>query len=74
MTSGSRADGRFDKSEFIYIARYDQYQCPAGQRATFRFARQSAGPKIRRYWNSSCPQCPIKERSTLGDYRRIARW
>ena len=38
MTSGAKAQGRFDKSDFIYIARDDQYQCPAGERAIYRFA------------------------------------
>lgn len=37
MTSGAKAQGRFDKSDFIYIARDDQYQCPAGERAIYRF-------------------------------------
>jgi transposase len=27
-TSGAKADGRFDRSDFIYIARDDEYQCP----------------------------------------------
>lgn len=74
MTSSAKADGRFDKSEFIYIARDDQYQCPAGQRAIYRFTREEAGLQIRRYWSSACPQCPIKERCTPSDYRRISRW
>ena len=33
MTSNAKAEGRFDKSDFIYIAKDDEYQCPAGQRA-----------------------------------------
>ncbi|CAE6826399.1 hypothetical protein R20943_06419 [Paraburkholderia aspalathi] len=32
QTSGAKADGRFDRADFIYIARDDQYLCPAGQR------------------------------------------
>ena len=29
-TSNAKAEGRFDKADFIYIARDDEYQCPAG--------------------------------------------
>ena len=32
MTSNAKAEGRFDKSDLIYIAKDDEYQCPAGQR------------------------------------------
>jgi len=32
MTSNSRAEGRFSKLDFIYIARDDEYLCPAGER------------------------------------------
>jgi len=30
--------------------------------------------KLRRYWTSACPRCPIKAQCTTGDYRRISRW
>ena len=29
---------------------------------------------MHRYWSSACPACPIKDRCTPGDYRRITRW
>lgn len=74
MTSNAKAEGRFDKSDFIYIARDDEYKCPAGQRAIYRFTREEAGLQIRRYWSSACPQCPIKAQCTPSDYRRISRW
>ena len=38
MTSNAKAEGRFDKSDFIYIAKDDEYQCPAGERAIYRFS------------------------------------
>jgi transposase len=60
MTSNAKAEGRFDKSDFIYIARDDEYKCPAGQRAIYRYTRDERGLQIRRYWSSACPQCPIK--------------
>ena len=75
MTSNAKAEGRFDKSDFIYIAKDDEYQCPAGERAIYRFtsAREngytatSTGPAPAR-------SCPMKEQCTTSDYRRIRRW
>jgi transposase len=74
MTSNAKAEKRFDKADFIYIARDDEYQCPAGERAVYRFTREENGLQIRRYWTSSCPSCPLKPRCTPSDYRRISRW
>jgi hypothetical protein len=74
MTSNARAEGRFDKSDFIYIARADEYQCPAGQRAIHRFSREESGLQIHIYWSSACPACPMKAQCTTSEYRRIRRW
>jgi len=74
MTSNARFMGRFDKSDFIYIARDDEYQCPAGQRAIYRYTREEGGQQIRRYWSSECVGCTMKPQCTTGDYRRISRW
>lgn len=74
MTSNARAEGRFDKTDFIYIARADEYQCPAGRRAIHRFSREEAGLQIHIYWSSACPACPMKAQCTTGEYRRIRRW
>ena len=74
MTSNAKAENRFDKSDFIYVARDDEYQCPAGQRAIYRFTREENGLQIRRYWTSACPSCPMKAKCTPSDYRRISRW
>jgi hypothetical protein len=73
-TSNAKAEGRFDRADFLYIARDDEYQCPAGERAIYRFAREENGLQLRRYWSSACPQCPMKARCTPSDYRRISRW
>jgi len=73
-TSNAKAEGRFDKADFIYVARDDEYQCPAGQRAIYRFTREENGLQVRRYWSSACPDCPLKRRCTPSDYRRISRW
>jgi transposase len=74
MTSNARAEGRFDKTDFIYIAEVDEYQCPAGQRAIHRFSREERGLPIRVYWSSACPECPMKSECTTSQYRRIRRW
>ncbi|MES2992165.1 MAG: IS1182 family transposase [Pseudomonadota bacterium] len=74
MTSNAKADGRFDKADFIYIAKDDEYQCPAGERAMHRFTREEGGLQIRRYWSSECPGCPLKAQCTPSPYRRISRW
>ena len=74
LTSNSRADGRFDKRDFIYVAKRDEYRCPAGERAIWRMTTVENGRRMHRYWPSACPRCPIKSRCTPSDYRRIARW
>jgi transposase len=74
MTSNSRADGRFDKQDFIYIASDDEYRCPAGQRAIKRFTTIEHGMTLSKYWSSTCPRCPLKAQCTTSDYRRITRW
>ena len=74
LTSNSRADGRFDKRDFIYIAERDEYRCPAGERAIWRMTTVENGRTMHRYWPSACPRCPLKSRCTPSDYRRIARW
>ncbi|MBT9508175.1 IS1182 family transposase [Rhodoferax sp.] len=73
-TSNAKAEGRFDKADFVYIAKDDEYRCPAGQRAIYRFTREESGLQIRRYWSSACTQCAIKTKCTPSDYRRISRW
>jgi hypothetical protein len=74
MTSGAKAEGRFSKADFIYLKRVDQYQCPAGERAIYRFSAVENGLTIRKYWSSACPQCPLKRQCTTSSYRRITRW
>ena len=74
LTSNAKAEGRFDKRDFIYIAKDDEYRCPADQRAIYRFTREEHGLQIRRYRSSACPQCPMKAQCTPSDYRRISRW
>lgn len=75
MTSNAKAEGRFDKSDFIYIAKDDEYQCPAGERAIYRFSTlEKTGLNVHLYWTSACPGCAIKAQCTTSSYRRIRRW
>jgi len=74
LTSNSKADGRFDKRDFVYIPEDNEYRCPAGQRAIKRFTSIERGMTLHRYWPSACPKCPIKAQCTPSDYRRITRW
>lgn len=74
MTSNNKAKGQFDRADFIYKAKADEYECPAGERLIYRFTRTEAGKEIRRYWSSACPRCSIKAKCTTGDYRRVSRW
>ena len=74
LTSNSKAAGRFDKRDFIYIAKSDEYQCPAGERAIRRFTTVENGLTLHKYWSSACPQCKLKAQCTTSVYRRIARW
>ena len=73
QTSNNKAAGLFDKADFRYIPSKDEYRCPAGQRAIWRFTTVEHGITIHKYWSSACPRCPIKSQCTTGEYRRIAR-
>jgi hypothetical protein len=49
MSSGARAEGRFSKADFIYIAKDNQYECPARQRAIYRMTTVEKGLRLHRY-------------------------
>ena len=74
LTSNSRAEGRFDKNDFIYDAKKDEYRCPAGKRAIWRMTTVEDGKTLHRYWSSDCKTCPIKAQCTPSPNRRITRW
>jgi transposase len=74
LNSNSKAEGRFGKPDFIYIASDDEYRCPAGQRLIKRFTTVEAGMMLDIYWSSACPRCPIKAQCTTGSERRVRRW
>jgi transposase len=74
MTSNSLAAGRFDKQDFIYIAEDDEYRCPAGEHAVYRYTSMEDGLPTDTYWSSACPRCALRAQCTTSSYRRIKRW
>ena len=74
MTSGAKAEGRFGKQYFVYVAKDDVYLCPAGERLTYRYTNEEAGKTLRRYWTTACLTCALKPQCTTGRERRISRW
>src|SRR6266487_942060 len=74
LNSNSKADGRFGKPDFIYIASDDEYRCPAGQRLIRHQTTIENEMKIHSYWCSVCPSCPLKSQCTTGKERRVRRW
>jgi len=75
LTSGAKADGRFGKQDFSYIAERDAYRCPAGQLLPHHMTTVENGMTLHRYWDlASCTSCSLKSRCTTGKERRITRW
>jgi hypothetical protein len=74
QTSNNQARGFFDKRDFRYIPSADEYRCPAGKRAIWRFTTVENGLTLSRYWSSNCGTCAMKARYTPSKQRRITRW
>ena len=73
-TSGSNAKGRFGKHDFIYHPEDNSYQCPAGQKMTYRLMSTEDGKDMQVYWPDGCGACELKPVCTTGKERRIKRW
>ena len=74
MTSNSKAEGRFGKQDFRYVAAEDVYVCPAGEKLAYHYTVEEKGLVLRRYWTNACQGCAIKHSCTTGKERRITRW
>ncbi|KEX93577.1 transposase [Pseudomonas putida] len=74
LTSGSKAEGRFGKQDFIYLAASDEYRCPAGQLLTRRHSSVEDGMLLHCYWFSGCQSCAMQKQCTTGKERRVKRW
>lgn len=73
-TSNAKAEGRFDKADFVYDQQKNEYRCPAGQALIWRFASVEKGMTNHRYWSSNCKGCPLKDKCTPSQQRRVTRW
>ena len=74
MTSNAKAEGRFGKQDFRYVANEDVYVCPAGEKLAYRYTTEENGLVLRRYWTNACQNCAIKRTCTTGKERRVSRW
>ena len=71
----AEAGGRFGKEQFSYDAAADTYRCPGGQILSREVEWLKRGEPHIAYANpGACRSCPLKERCTTADYRRITRW
>ena len=75
-TSGNRAAGLYDRSDFIYDAKTNTYRCPADQLLAYRHSSFESGKNIDTYHasNQVCAACPKKSQCTTGVHRRMRRW
>jgi hypothetical protein len=74
-TSANKKRGLFSKDDFRSDRATDTYQCPAGERLTFRFDTVEVGRHIRYYATSACKACASKPACTRSkEGRRITRW
>ena len=53
MTSNSKAEGRFGKPDFRYVAEGDVYICPAGERLSYHYTNEEHGLVLHRYWTNA---------------------
>jgi len=75
-TSTNKAAGLFDRKDFRYEAKADQYRCPAGKALRRRHSSKDRGKKMYYYYASPtvCRACPLKPQCTTGKERRVGRW
>ncbi len=73
-TSNAKAGGRFDKADFVYDRQKNEFRCPAGQSLIWRFTSVEKGLTYHRYWSSNCKGCPLKDKCTPSQERRVTRW
>ena len=74
MTSNAKAEGRFGKQDFRYVADEDIYVCPAGEKLAYHYTTEENSLVLRRYWTNVCQSCAIKHGCTTSRERLISRW
>jgi hypothetical protein len=73
-TSESKARGRYSKADFRYDPDRNEYVCPANERLTYRFDSVEHGKTLWVYMRYGCSSCPLHDRCTTGNAKRIKRW
>jgi transposase len=73
-TSNAKAAGRFSKAEFVYLPDQDAYRCPAGEMLPRYCLTKENDLTLIVYRTAACSGCPLKERCTTGQERRVRRW
>jgi len=74
QTSGNQAKGQFGRDAFRYIAKDNEYECPAGLRLVQHSRTQDKGRTLHLYWTYKCRYCDIKAQCTSGVHRKMSRW
>jgi transposase len=75
LTSNAKAEGRFGKQDFTYVAEQDVYRCPAGALLPHHMTTVERGMTLHRYWDrASCQACSLKPQCTPSVERRVTRW
>ena len=68
-TSNAKAEGRFDKRDFVYKADEDVYLCPAGERLTYRFTTEEAGKVTDLRTTAAANLCRSRPETNIQNYR-----
>ena len=55
MTSNAKAEGRFGKQDFRYVADEDINVCPAGEKLAYHYTTEENSLVLRRYWTNPTP-------------------
>jgi transposase len=75
LTSGAKADGRFGKPDFVYLADEDAYRFPAASLLRRHMTTVENGMTLHHYWDrASCKACALKPKCTPGKERRVTGW
>ena len=74
LTSNAKAQGRFGKDDFVYLAEQDAYRCPANEILDRRHSSIENGLTIHFYYTTKCGACPLRTQCTTGKERRVRRW
>ena len=56
MTSNAKAEGRFGKQDFRYVADENIYVCPPGEKLAYRYTTEENSLVLRRYWTQRLPE------------------